>query len=134
MQLDEPTKRMAEVARAEDDPYIFNLWHEMEPISAADRNLLPLLDGTRDRGALMQELLSLARADVIRFERNGEHLSSGAQLRAAVADYVDMMLQRLTALRLMGASDDQRLQTPSSGRHQRADGDLSERATGIEPA
>ena len=29
MQLDEPTKRMAEVARAEDDPYIFNLWHEV---------------------------------------------------------------------------------------------------------
>ena len=122
LKLDEPTRRMAEVARAEGDPHIFNLWHEMETLSAADQHLLPLLDGTRDRDALVEELLSLAHADVIRFERDGEVLSSEAQRHAAVADYVDMMLKRLTALRLMGASDDQRLQTPSSGRHQRADG------------
>ena len=103
MQLDEPTRRMAEVARAEDDPYIFNLWHEMETLSPADRHLLPLLDGTRDRDALVEEMLSLAHADVIRFERDGEHLTTDAELRAAVADYVDMMLKRLTELRLMRA-------------------------------
>jgi PKMT, C-terminal winged helix domain len=103
LRLDEPTRRMAEVALAEADPQIFNVWHERESLSAADRNLLPLLDGTRDRDALVEELLTLARGDVITFERDGEQLSSRAELRTAVADYVDTMLERLTKLRLMRA-------------------------------
>ena len=78
LQLDGPTRRMAEVALAEGDPQIFNAWHEMESLSAADRHLLPLLDGTRDRNALVEELLTLARGDVITFERDGEQLSSRA--------------------------------------------------------
>ena len=53
---------MAEVARAEGDPHIFNLWHETVPLSPVDHHLLPLLDGTRDRDALVEELLSTRHA------------------------------------------------------------------------
>jgi methyltransferase-like protein len=126
LRLDQPTRRMAEVALAESDPQIFNLWHEMESLSAADRNLLPLLDGTRDRTALVEELVSLARADVITFELNGEQLSGELQLHAAVVDYVDMMLVRLTKLRLMREDNEQRHEPPSTARHRRADNGSSE--------
>jgi hypothetical protein len=103
LQLDEPTRRLAQVALAEDDPIIFNVWHEMENLSIADRHLLPLLDGTRDRDALVDEMLSLARAEAIAFALDGARSSSRAELRTAVTEYVDTMLQRLTKLSLLGA-------------------------------
>ena len=58
----------------------------------------------RGRAALVEELLSLARADAIRFEGDGEVLSTEVPLRASAADYVDMMLKRLTELQLMRAN------------------------------
>ena len=98
--LNEPLRRMAEVARAENDAYFFNLWHETVPLSPLDRQLLPLLDGTRDRGALIGELFSLAKAGVISFERDGWILADEAELRAAAAEYIDALPQRLAEMKL----------------------------------
>ena len=69
--------------------YIFNAWHEGVLLPPVDRHLLPLLDGTRDREALVQKLLPLLRKDVIRFYRDGRHLTEEAELRDAAAEYVD---------------------------------------------
>ena len=75
LRLDEPLRRTVEVARANNDAYIFNHWHETVPLLPVDRHLLPMLDGTRDRDALVEELLSIAKPGVICFARDGMQLS-----------------------------------------------------------
>ena len=62
--LDEPARRLAELVRDDAEPFIYNAWHESVPLSATDRHLLPLLDGTRDRDALIEALLAATRDGV----------------------------------------------------------------------
>jgi methyltransferase-like protein/2-polyprenyl-3-methyl-5-hydroxy-6-metoxy-1,4-benzoquinol methylase len=100
LRLDETTRRMADLVRTEQNPYIFNAWHEGVPLSAVDRQLVYLLDGTNDRDALIAETRSLLARDVIRFERDGRQLTSDDELAAAAAEYIDAMPLRLAQLKL----------------------------------
>ena len=83
----------------------FNLWHEMLPLSPVDGYLLSMLDGSRDRDALVEALLAIARRDVIRFERDGERVSGDAELRTTLAEHIDAMPQRLAQIKLVRTSD-----------------------------
>jgi methyltransferase-like protein len=103
--LEESARRMAELTRGDADAWTFNLWHETQLLSPLDRQLLPLLDGTRDREALIDALTALARQDVIRFERDGAILTEEAQQRAAAADEVDALPERLAAMKLWHVDD-----------------------------
>jgi SAM-dependent methyltransferase len=90
LRLDKPARRMAELTRNEDDDAsTFNLWHETLTLSPLDGYLLPLLDGTRDRSALVEALLDVEREDSLGIERD------------AVAEHVDTMRQRLTEMKLL---------------------------------
>jgi methyltransferase-like protein len=86
-------------------PSTFNLWHEMLPLSPVDGYLLSLLDGSRDRDALVEALLAIARRDLIRFERDGEPASGDANLRKTLAEHIDAMPQRLAQTKLVRTSD-----------------------------
>ncbi|PXW34036.1 UNVERIFIED_CONTAM: methyltransferase-like protein [Williamsia faeni] len=112
LQLPEAMRRIAEGVRGDEDPYIFNVWHESVLLPPVDCHLLPLLDGTRDREALVQELLLLLREDVIRFHRDGKHLTEEAELCYAAGEYVDATPQRLEAMKLLRAGDTERRQPP----------------------
>ncbi|MDT5135522.1 MAG: hypothetical protein QOE41_4833 [Mycobacterium sp.] len=103
--LDEPARRMAELTRGDADASTFNLWHETLALSPVDRHLLPLLDGTRDRDALVEALLAIAREDLIRFERDGKRVSGEAELRKVLAEHIDAMPQTLARMKLLRASD-----------------------------
>jgi hypothetical protein len=103
--LDEPARRMAELTRRDADASTFNVWHETVPLSPVDRYLLPLLDGTRDRDALVEALLAIAREDLIGVERGSERLPDDAELRDALAEHVDAVPQRLAAMKLLRTSD-----------------------------
>ena len=70
------------------------------PLSAADRLLLPLLDGTRDRDSLIAALLAATRAGVLHFERDGLPLATEVEIRDAAAEHVDTLGERLTAMKL----------------------------------
>ena len=59
---DESARRLAELVRDDAEPCIYNAWHESVSLSATDRLLLPLLDGTRDRDSLIEALLAATRA------------------------------------------------------------------------
>jgi SAM-dependent methyltransferase len=65
-----------------------------------DRHLLPLLDGTRDRDALVEALTALAREEHIRLEHDGE-----TQMRVAAAEQVDAVPQRLAGMKLWRVGD-----------------------------
>ena len=86
--------------------FTFNPWHETLLLYRLDRHLLPLLDGTRDRDALVEALLAIARQDLISFERDGERLSAEAELRDAATEFVDELPQRLAGMKLLRANDD----------------------------
>jgi SAM-dependent methyltransferase len=89
LQLTEPIRRVAELTSGESDASIFNLWHEPLILSPVDRQLLPLLDGTRDRDALVADLLALDHDNPIGIERD------------AVASYIDALPEHLTELKLL---------------------------------
>jgi methyltransferase-like protein len=100
LQLEEPVRRMAEVVRANQDAFVFNRWHEEVLVPPVDRHLLPLLDGTRDRHALAEQLMVLLRKEVIEFHRDGVRLWGEVELREAALEYIDGTPPRLTQAKL----------------------------------
>jgi len=100
LRLPEPIRRMAELTRGAAEAATFNRWHETVFPTPVDRYLLPLLDGTRGRDALVDALLDVAREGLIWFQRNGKRVADEAELREALAEHVDAMPQRLAELKL----------------------------------
>ena len=92
---------MAEITRGESETSIFNLWHETLLPSPVDRHLLPLLDGSRDREALLEALLDIDRQTPIELESDGELLLDEAARRVALAEHVDGLGERLAELKLL---------------------------------
>ena len=101
LRLSEAIRRMAELARVVGQTHIFNIWHETVWVSPGDLQLLPLLDGTRDRNALVEVLLSRARDGVVGFMRDGVQLSTEADLRASAEEHIDTLPQRLKEMKLI---------------------------------
>ena len=102
--LDEPVRRMAELTCGDAEALTFNSWHELLPLSPVDRHLLPLVDGTRDRAALVEALLAIARQDLIRFQPDGKP-SGEAELRDAIEEQIDTMPRRLAEMKLVRTSE-----------------------------
>jgi methyltransferase-like protein/2-polyprenyl-3-methyl-5-hydroxy-6-metoxy-1,4-benzoquinol methylase len=92
LRLDETARRMAELTRRKVDASTFNLWHETHLLSPVDRHLLPMLDGTHDRDALVEALLTIAREEPIGLE--GDDLT----------EYVDALPQHLAEMKLLRVS------------------------------
>jgi SAM-dependent methyltransferase/methyltransferase-like protein len=100
LRIDEMSRRMADFTSGQDDACTFNPWHETEMLTVADRHLLPLLDGARDRDALVQALFEEFEDEAVPFECNGVPVS-GNELRGALAEYVDDAPQRLVEMKLL---------------------------------
>ena len=84
LRLDETARRMVELSDTETQASTFNIWHETHMLSPLDRHVLPLLDGTRDRDALIDALLPAVSMD-----------------RDAIADYIDALPQHLAEMKLL---------------------------------
>jgi methyltransferase-like protein len=91
---------MAELTGAEPEASVFNLWHETLTLSALDRQLFPLLDGTHDRAALVDALVAVNREIPLEIEDDGRPVSDEAELRAALGRYLDELPQHLSDLKL----------------------------------
>jgi hypothetical protein len=92
LRLDETARRMAELTGRKVDASTFNLWHETHLLSPVDRHLLPLLDGTRDRNALVEALLAITRENPIPFEEDG------------LVEYIDALPEHLAEMKLLRVS------------------------------
>lgn len=99
--VEESVRRNTELTRGDVQAATFNVWHEPVPMTLVESHLLPLLDGTRDRAALEDELLVLVRKDVIRFERDGRLLLGADELRGVISDQLDEFAQRLVGMKLL---------------------------------
>lgn len=101
LRLDEPARRMAELTGGDADGSTFTRWHETVPLSPLDRHLLPLLDGTRDRDALVDALLAAVLSESSSADPGDTPAPDEAELRAGVAEYVDAAPRRLIELKLL---------------------------------
>jgi SAM-dependent methyltransferase len=91
LRLDDAVRRMAALEQSPGEASTFNAWHETVMLTPLDRHALALLDGTRDREALVAALLNAVRGE-------GEN---SAELAAMVTDYVDTLPQRLREMKLL---------------------------------
>ncbi len=89
LHLDETVRQMVDLTGDQVQASTFNLWHETQMLSPLDRHLLPLLDGTRDRDALVEGLLAALHENSIPTERQ------------AVVEYIDALPQRLAEMKLL---------------------------------
>lgn len=101
LRLDETARRMVELTGGDVEASTFNLWNETHMLSPVDRHLLPLLDGTRGRDALVEALLAVDRENPIPVERDGRAVSGEVERREALTELVDELPQRLTEMKLL---------------------------------
>jgi SAM-dependent methyltransferase len=99
LRLEEPARRMAELTRS-DGAKTFNEWHETLELSPLDGLLVPLLDGTRDRDALIEALLASLRDHPDHLGPDGTPVLDEPTMRAALAEHVDGLPQRLKEMKL----------------------------------
>ena len=88
LRLDETARRMVELTGTESQASTFNIWHETHMLSPLDRHLLPLLDGTRGRDALLDSALAVVEDNSLGMNRD------------ALAEYVDALPQHLAGMKL----------------------------------
>ncbi|WP_140689056.1 class I SAM-dependent methyltransferase [Mycolicibacterium hodleri] len=100
LSVDTTTRRLAELTRDQDDASIFNFWHEALLLSPVDRHLVPLLDGTRDRTALLDALTAIVGERSLQIERHGKPVPD-EELREALAEEVESLPERLTEMKLI---------------------------------
>jgi methyltransferase-like protein/SAM-dependent methyltransferase len=84
LRLNETARRMVELTGDDSQASTFNIWHETHMLSPLDRQLLPLLDGTRDRDALLDALLPIVSMD-----------------RDALSEYIDALPEHLAEMKLL---------------------------------
>jgi methyltransferase-like protein len=101
LRLDETARRMVEMTRNDSQASTFNIWHETHMLSPLDRHLLPLLDGTRDRDALVAALLAIHRDHPLPIEIEGNEQPSEAELLVALAGYIDALPHHLAEMKLL---------------------------------
>ena len=75
--------------------------HEFYKTSDLDRHLIPLLDGTRDRAALLDRLTELTLAGELNVERQGQRITNPAELRTTLVGVLDTTLADLGKLGLL---------------------------------
>jgi hypothetical protein len=99
--VDANVRSMALLSQRETDANTFNQWHEIVPLSVVERWLLPALDGSHDRSALIEMLLVHAQEGRVSFSRDGQPVMDHYQLGACAAEHVDLMLLRLPQMKLL---------------------------------
>jgi hypothetical protein len=101
--IDPLLRRAAELARNDADAGIFNAWHENVALPVVERWLLPELDGSRDRAALIESLQAHVAAGHVAFQRDGKPITDAAGIAASAEEHVDAMLARILQSKLLKA-------------------------------
>jgi methyltransferase-like protein/SAM-dependent methyltransferase len=85
-------------------PMVTNLCHgcvKLEGVLA--QHLFHLLDGTRDRTALLEELLTLVKSGTATMQKDGKEVTNPQQVRQVLANALDEKLTELSGLALFVA-------------------------------
>jgi methyltransferase-like protein/SAM-dependent methyltransferase len=93
--------RSARVRAEEGVPGVWNARHEVIRLTDLDRRLLPLLDGTRDRAALLDRLTEVAVAGDLTVQREGQRLRDPADVRTALGAVLEQALKGMAGNALL---------------------------------
>ena len=74
---------------------VANLWHERAHLTPLNRQLVRLLDGTRDRTAVLDSLVKLAIEEKIHLKVDGQPITEEGQMRQLLDRELDQNLQWL---------------------------------------
>lgn len=78
-----------------------SLHHESVSLDGPSSALLPLLDGTRDRAALIQAVLDMLSRGEIELQHDGEQVQDSGVVVTAVTEMIDSTLETLAAAALL---------------------------------
>jgi methyltransferase-like protein/SAM-dependent methyltransferase len=87
--------------RAEQGRPVANRRHELVPLNDLESYLLTLLDGTRDRAALVDGCAAAVGAGRLRLDRDGQEVSDEADVRSTLAGIIDRPLTALAKQALL---------------------------------
>lgn len=74
---------------------VCNQWHELVALTPLERSLLPFLDGAHDFAQLLERLRADVRAERLRFWRNEQAVTDGAELQAILNEQLEPALRSL---------------------------------------
>lgn len=91
------------VARRQARPggYVTNLFHEQVALDVVNAHLVRLLDGTRDRTALLQSLVELAAQGSIVATKNGQVIEDQGSVAEVLGSQLETRLQELARMGLL---------------------------------
>jgi methyltransferase-like protein/SAM-dependent methyltransferase len=78
-----------------------NRRHEVVRLGELDRHLIPLLDGTNNRSALIEKLAAVAKRGDMKVHHNGVPLTDPEKMTAAVRAVIDQALANVTRTAVM---------------------------------
>jgi methyltransferase-like protein len=81
--------------QARGDGAITTQRHDQVPLDGTHRRLLSLLDGTRDRDALVDQLTEHTLKGNLKLKQGGETITNATRIRDLIADEIPPCLQRL---------------------------------------
>jgi methyltransferase-like protein/2-polyprenyl-3-methyl-5-hydroxy-6-metoxy-1,4-benzoquinol methylase len=87
--------------RAEEGRPVTNRRHELVRLGDLERCLLTLLDGTRDRPALVEECIAAVNAGRLRLDRDGREVTDPADVKATLTAIIDQPLSALAKQALL---------------------------------
>ena len=87
--------------QAKSSDRVVNLRHENIVLTTTDRHILTLLDGRRDRAALMDALVGMVETGQIQIEVEGRPVRDEQQLRSVLVGLIDASLKRLASVGLI---------------------------------
>ncbi|MEP7085531.1 MAG: class I SAM-dependent methyltransferase, partial [Betaproteobacteria bacterium] len=87
--------------QAQQGEHVTNLLQQRVTLDGITRALLPLLDGSRDRGALVRALSELAASGKLHLQQAGQLLTEGPALQALLVEAVSRSLPRLAKAALL---------------------------------
>lgn len=80
---------------------VANRRHELVKLTDLDLRLVPLLDGTRDRAAILGELVNKSLAGDLKVAKDGQPITSEAEIRTALESVLDPAINNLAVQSLM---------------------------------
>ncbi len=89
--------------QAQSDGRVTNLRHERVQLNDFNRQVVRLLDGTRDRAAVLDTMQGLVASNAMQVQRDGKAITDAAQVRPVLESALDQALPVLAQLGLLVA-------------------------------
>jgi methyltransferase-like protein/SAM-dependent methyltransferase len=80
---------------------VANRRHELVKLTDLDLRLLPLLDGTRDRAAILNDLVAKSLAGDLKVAKDGQPITAEAEIRTALQSVLDPAMNNLAVQSLL---------------------------------